>query len=693
VLAIFDDNEQNIWAGMQTGLLRLSRAAMTTFPLPDTANADFGTLYADPDGSLWVASTHLYRIDAKRERSELVPAPAPGIRVRTVFRDRAGALWIGTEGDGVFRTQNGRQVQFTRRTGLVNDFVRAFLEGRDGSVWIGTDEGVSRWHDGLLTNYLPAQGLAYFSIRTIAEDRLGDIWIGTERGASHWHKGAFVQDAVTERLRLEKIWAIHEDRDGGLWFGTRGAGLFRWRNGKLTEFGTAEGLAAPSIYQILEDQRGTFWMSGPNAILAVSRDDLDRLAEHRGFHPAVTLYGLSDGVEATQIYGGVGPAGCLTSSGEVWFPSNRGPVRITPMETHLETLPKVLIEQALMDGRMTPVTGHVTAPPGEGKLQIVYAAIRLRSQERIRFRYMLENYDHEWTEAQRRREAFYNLPPGKYRFRVQAFEMNMPESVSEASLEIEWLPHFYRTPWFLAASAGLLLTLALAAYRIRLRQVHSRFRAVLEERNRVAREMHDTVIQGCASVSALLEAVSIGTEESGSKRELLDCARTQVRVTVDEARRAVWNLRQSGAAMPEIGPLLDQMAQQASHASHVPVRFEASGKPVLLDPAVEHDILMVAREAVYNAVQHAGPTEVRIQVHFEQNSIRLRVVDDGCGFNPQGTELAAGEHFGLVGMRERTARLGGHFDIRSAPGTGTELLVEVPVRSAVAEKLGIDLES
>ncbi len=186
---------------MQTGLLRLSRAAMSTFPLPDTANADFGTVYADPDGSLWVAGTHLYRINAKRDRSELMPPPAPGIRVRSVLRDRSGALWIGTEGDGVFRSQNGRRVQYTRRTGLVNDFVRAFFESRDGSVWIGTDEGITRWHDGALTNYLPAQGLAYFSVRTIAEDRAGDVWIGTERGVSHWRNGAFVQDAVTAQLR------------------------------------------------------------------------------------------------------------------------------------------------------------------------------------------------------------------------------------------------------------------------------------------------------------------------------------------------------------------------------------------------------------------------------------------------------------------------------------------------------------
>jgi len=694
VLGLFQDNEQNIWAGMQTGLLRLSRAAINTFPLPDTANADFGTIYADPDGSLWVASTHLYRINARRDNLQLVPAPAAGIRVRCVLRDRSGALWIGTEGDGVFRSENGHQVQITKRNGLVNDFIRAFLESRDGSIWIGADEGVSRWHNGVLTNYLEPQGLAYFSVRTLAETRAGDVWIGTERGVSHWRDGHFVEDEVTARLRAEKIWAIHEDRDGGLWFGTRGAGLFRWRDGKLTAYSAAQGLAGNSLYQILEDAQGAFWMSGPNGISAVSRRDLDALADHPGFHPSVTLYGLSDGLEATQIYGGVAPAGCVTANGEVWFPSNRGPVRIAPLDARPESLPKVVIEQMLVDGRETPISGRLVVPPGEGKLQIGYSAVRLRSQERIRFRYMLENFDSGWTEALQRRVAFYtNLPPGEYRFRVQAFEMSTPESVTEAALAIEWRRHFYRMPWFFAVCALAVVGGVFAAYRLRLRQVHARFRAVLDERNRVAREMHDTVIQGCASVSALLEAVAAVGDNSAAGRELLDCARTQVRATVDEARRAIWNLRQHASAPAEIRLLLDQMTQQASQASRLPVRFESSGNPGLLDPAVEHDILMVAREAVYNAVQHAQPSEVRIQVCFDDDKIRMRVADDGCGFDPQRALAAEGPHFGLVGMRERTERIGGRFEIRSTPGEGTELLVEVPVRSAAAEKLGMSLQS
>jgi signal transduction histidine kinase/ligand-binding sensor domain-containing protein len=687
VLALFEDNERNIWAGMQTGLLRLSRTAMSTFPLPDAANADFGTVYSDRDGSLWVAGTHLYRINANRDKAEPIASPMTGVRVRSVLRDRAGTWWVGTEGAGVFHTSAGGRVQFAKRNGLVNDFIRAFLEGRDGSIWIATDEGISRWKDGALTNYRESDGLAYFSVRALIEDRRGDIWIGTERGVSHWSGGSFLKDPVTEGLKAEKVWTIREDQDGGLWFGTRGAGLFRWNTGKLSQLSTAHGLASNSVYQLLEDGRGTFWMSGPNGISAVARQDLNQAADHPGFHPAVTLYGLSDGVETTQIHGGVQPAGCLTPGGEIWFPSNRGPVRIIASQARPESLPKVVIEGVLVDGREAPVSLRLIVPPGEGKLQIGYSAVRLRSQERLRFRYMLEGFDKEWTEALRRRVAFYtNLPPGEYGFRVQAFDMNMPESVTEASLAIEWRPHLYRTAWFLILCGVSIVAAALGAYRLRLRQVHARFHAVLEERNRVAREMHDTVIQGCASVSAVLEAVaSIQPEGSESRRDLLDCARAQVRATVDEARRAVWNLRQDATRSREIGPLIDQIARQVGHASHVPIRFATTGQAVTLDPAVEHDLLMVAREAVSNAVRHAQPREVRLQLDFESDRVRMQVHDDGCGFDPREALSASGEHFGLVGMRERVQRLGGRFDVTSAPGKGTDLLAEVPVH------LGMDL--
>jgi len=345
-----------------------------------------------------------------------------------------------------------------------------------------------------------------------------------------------------------------------------------------------------------------------------------------------------------------------------------------------------VIERALVDGLDEPISGRLVVPPGEGKLQIDYSAIRLRSQERIRFRYKLEGIDREWTDAISTRAAYYtSLPPGQYRFRVQAFEMNMPEKVTEASLPIEWRPHLYRTGWFLGACAIVLLFSVFLGYRLRLRQVHERFEGVLEERNRIAREMHDTVIQGCVSASALLEAiVSMEPESRGPHRELLDSARNQIRITVDEARQAVWNLRQKGTSSPEITQLLGNMAQQVSRASRVPVRFETSGNPPALDRTVEYVLLMVAREAVSNAVHHGQPKEVCVRVSFDGDTMRMQVTDNGRGF--QVAEVLGNQesHFGLLGMRERIEHLGGHFEIESAPGEGTKLCVDLPVHPAIS---------
>ena len=218
-------------------------------------------------------------------------------------------------------------VHYSTDEGLVNNFVRAFLQGRDGSVWIATDEGVSRWRHEGITNYQMRDGLAYFSTRSMLEDRRGDIWIGTDRGVSRLHGDAFETDGATEALKSEKVWAIHEDSDGGLWFGTRTGGLYRWRSGAMTRYTVADGLASNGIYELLEDGKNNFWISGPNGISTVSRRELDAMADHPSRPAAVTLYGVSDGLETIQMCGGEKPAGVLTTQGEVWFPSSKGPVR------------------------------------------------------------------------------------------------------------------------------------------------------------------------------------------------------------------------------------------------------------------------------------------------------------------------------------------------------------------------------
>ena len=334
----------------------------------------------------------------------------------------------------------------------------------------------------------------------------------------------------------------------------------------------------------------------------------------------------------------------------------------------------------LADGLQIPVTSGISLGPDNAKLEVHYGVVLLRSQERIRFRYRLDGFDKTWSEATPARVAYYtNLPPGQYHFRVAAFEMSNPDRIASASLEIAQKPHFYRTWWFLACSMLLLGASVWGAYQFRLGQLHARFQAVLSERNRLAREMHDTLIQGCASVSALLEAhSSVAPRPAQTNADLLDCARTQLRSTIEEARQAVRGLRSISESTTDISLLLGKMTEQFSHEFAVPVEYHRSGKPFVLDQSTVHEVLMVAREALYNSVRHAQPKRVQLSVCFEEDICRIRVRDDGSGFDPAMLSSLPDNHYGLIGIKERVERIAGTLTLRSQIGAGTDLSIEVP---------------
>jgi len=675
VLSSFEDTERNIWVGTQAGLLRLSRTAVSTFSLPDAADPDFGTIYEDRDGALWLAGTHLYRFSGTDALLHRFPEPLAGVRVRNVFRDRSGVLWIGTEGHGVFRLVRGRPEPIPN----TQAYIRAFAEGLDGSIWIGSDGDYCRWRP---------EGTTYYelheSVRALLVDRNGDLWVGKDRGLSRVHAGQRVEDALTQRLSGEKVWAIHEDPEGGLWFGTRGGGLFRSKAGKLAVYTTARGLASNSIYQILEDRQGRLWMSGPNGISSVSRHDLELAGEDPSYRPAVKLYGTSDGLETTQMYGGVQPAGCITAKGEIWFPGSKGPVRIGPDPGGPASPPFASIYRVVADGRDAATQGTVNLAPGDGKLEIHYGAIRLRSQERVRFRYRLEGFDPDWTETPGRRVASYtNIPPGHYSFRVLAFDMSSPRDTSEASLAIDWQPHYYQAHWFFVLCAAILGAAVWGVHKLRMRQAHERFAGVLEERSRLAREMHDTVIQGCTSASVLLEAsLSVRNSTPEMRQELLENARDLVRSTIEESRRAVWNLRETPPAPGGVAAHLAEVARQIGSQAGIPITCESTGAPVVVDQEREHHLLLVVREALNNAVRHGHPRSIRVEFRSGRRSLSIAIVDDGCGFDPAALGDGASGHYGLVGMRERIEYLDGSLDVKSSPGHGTRIAITVPVKSA-----------
>jgi ligand-binding sensor domain-containing protein/signal transduction histidine kinase len=698
VLTLFEDDQRQIWIGTQAGLVRLNRTPVSVVALPEGGDPDFETISGDALGDVWVAAQSLYLIREGVAKS-VTYGGLTNVKVRNVYRARDGALWIGTDGSGAYRVPqdaNGGQPirHYTAPSELTNNFIRGFLESRDEAMWIATDEGVSRIDAEGAKKFTEANGLVFFSTRSLLQDKVGSIWIGTDHGLSRVKDGQFLQDVATAALVQEKVWSILEDRRGALWFGTRDHGLYRYRDGAMQRFGVEQGLPSNSVYQVLQDRTGRFWVTGPNTIASVAEQEMDRVQSVVG-PMSVQTYSMPFRADGAQMYGGRQPAGYLAADDSVWFPTSRGAAHILSVAAKTEPPPRAAVDEVVEDGRSVLPDGRLKVPSNVVRLSFSFTAISLRPQGGVRFRYKLDGFDANWNDAGMSREATYtNLLAGQYKFRVQAFNMANPESVSEADLKLVKAQVFYETPWFYALCGVVVLVIAWILYQMRVREMRTRFAAVLEERSRMAREMHDTVIQGCTGISALLEAMAsrAGADAAGSDG-LLEYARVQARTTIDEARQAVWTLRHEREKDVDLVAALKVVAAQMAAdlkvgefetgEIHTVIVFEHDAAQMEVGASVAHEILMMVREAVYNSVQHSRSGRVEMELRVQNDDLLICVADKGCGFAMDGESVAAEGHYGIVGMRERVQRLGGQMELSSAPGDGTRVQLRLRMHGSV----------
>jgi signal transduction histidine kinase len=381
------------------------------------------------------------------------------------------------------------------------------------------------------------------------------------------------------------------------------------------------------------------------------------------------------------MYGGRQAAGYVASDGSVWFATSRGAAHVVSFGAPASQL-SLHIESVAADMQQLPVRSPLHLNADLSRLNFSFTPLLLSSQQGLRFRYLMQGFDQGWSPATATRSATYtNLPAGRYRFRVQVLDLADPSASAEAEITLIKSPHIYQRWWFLGLLLLCVAGLIWSSHRFRLRQVRARFRAVLDERNRLAREMHDTVIQGCASTSALLEALaSVQPETQSTAHELLSYARTQIRTTIDEARDAVWDLRHNHRSRIDLAEGLHSVAQQAERAFHVKVRCDLSRNLEPVPASAGHELLMVVREVLANAGLHAQAHEVQVRASVSSSALQIEIVDDGVGFD---TEKAAGPnqgHFGLTGIRERMVHLGGAVKVHSVHGSGTQVAIALPLK-------------
>jgi signal transduction histidine kinase len=321
---------------------------------------------------------------------------------------------------------------------------------------------------------------------------------------------------------------------------------------------------------------------------------------------------------------------------------------------------------------------EATIPPGHTKYGFEYAALSYVSPSRVRYRYILEGFDKQWTQAGSRRTAYYtNLPPRHYRFRVQA--ANEDGIWNETGAEVAFIikPRFYRTLWFSGLATLLLVAIIFAIYRMRVRAIRSQFDAILAERTRIAREIHDTLAQGFVGVSVQLELTAhlLAQSRLDEASQQVDRTRNLVREGLADARRSIWDLRATGTQSTLPTRLTNLLEQSVT--GHLKTEINIGGIYRALPAALENEVVRIAQEAVANAIRHSGASRVWLDLRYHPNEVALKVCDNGCGFQATDPTLPAKGHFGLQGMRERADQIGGRLNVESSPENGTTVTLKV----------------
>ncbi len=683
VISLSEDSERNLWIGTEShGLTIVRDPKFVTYTTRDGLTGDaVRCVFQSSGGSLWIGTNagltqwqngHFTRWTAKEGLLSNV--------ILSLNEDAGGSLLIGTP-DGLNRMKEGKFTAVTSADGLADDFIRSIFRDSDNTLWLGSRRGLSHQQgDGKIVTYTQRNGLGSDLVGSILRDRRNDLWIGTLGGLTQYSNGRFRNFTTRDGLSSNIITALFEDGSGDLWIGTQDGGLNLRRGSRFLHF--PKTIRLPRVIDgIAEDGRGELWLSSSSGIVRVNPQELKKAAESHSGRATVVWYGTSDGLQINECSAGGHPSIWKAQDGTLWFATLKGVAALSPRAGELNhVLPPVAIEAVAIDSRTFAPDSVKTITPGHSRFAFEYAGISFAAPEKVVYRYRLEGFDKDWIDAGTRRTAFYtNIPPGAYSFRVTARNNDGFWNSTGASLAFQLEPHFYQTIWFdLLAIVGTGL-LGYLIYRWRVADVQSKFDAVLGERNRIAREIHDTLAQGFIGVSVQLELVSrLLASSAEAARGPLDQARLLVRESISEARQSIWQLRSQASGNGDLASRLSNAATLAIGARPVKLTLEVHGTYRPLQARTEDELLRIGQEAVSNALRHAEPTQIQISMTFARK-LRLVIADDGRGFTPGEFSGGPDGHFGLKGMRERASQIGGRLILNSQEGKGTKVIVEAPL--------------
>jgi signal transduction histidine kinase/ligand-binding sensor domain-containing protein len=726
VRVVCEDNEGNLWVGMEGGgLARLRRPLFTVYGLAPGLSWEWITTVSEgPDGEVWVGTDGygLNRLGEDMIRPAGDEPVVTPLHVMTALADRQGQVWLGTRQGGLFRWKGGVATRFAGFP-TNSSFVRSLFQDSRQALWVGrrnTDRLV-RIQNGNVSDLELPRSAGPVDVRVMAEDAGGALWFGTDgSGLFRWQDGQFTRFSRENGLGSDLIWALQPESTGALWIGTYGGGLTRLKDGKAVTCTTRQGLVDDVICYIADDGRGQYWLSSHQGVFRVNKNELNQFADGTVRTVHCVSYGKQDGLPTLECRGGYQPAGCRGGDGRLWFPTVGGVVVVDPSDarsTH-SVAPPVYLEEVFVDGQLfesgswrkaaptrpdSPETRafpaqprrpqpSVAFPAGSRRFEFHYAGVSLSAPEGLRFRHKLEGVDAEWVETGSRRDASYTrLAHGNYTFRVQTCNREGIWGQPGESVTFRVLPFFWQTWWFLGL---FLLTFGGAvawAVGLALRRRHQRHLALVHrlhaaerERTRIARDIHDDLGSSLTEIG-LLGALAV--RESTPPAEAREQVARMMGRAEELARKldeTVWAVNPKNDSLRHLATYLCNFAKEFLEPTPIRCRLDvAPDLPgIALTAEVRHNVFLVAKEALNNAIRHSGAKEIGLRLAVSDGVFTLEVADNGRGFDPEANRETGD---GLRNMAERMQEVGGQIEVTSAAAQGTTVALRLPIR---ADKAG-----
>jgi signal transduction histidine kinase/ligand-binding sensor domain-containing protein len=691
---IMEDREGNIWVATQQGVDRFRDIKVPTFSAHEGLSADqVNAVVASRDGSIWISNFHALDIMRGKTVSSFRGGQnLPGEQVTSLFEDRLGRMWIGID-QRLTRFDHGEFRPVRSAEGTETGPIAAIMDDPAGNLWVISQKGpngsVLRIVGDVVQQEIPFEQLPIAKAGAIASDVHNGVWLPMVNGdIAHWHDGQADIIALHRASHTGFVIGIISTPDGAVYTNST-LGVVGIRGGRWQTLDASNGLPCKSVRTMLWDEK-QLWLYADCGLLSVTHAQLEKWWRDPKAKVEVRTFDSFDGVQpaASSWY----PKSSRSPDGRLWFANASVLQMMDPAHIGQNRLaPLVQIEKVVADRVTFPGAGGLRLLPLTQNVEVDYTASSYAIPQRVRFRYKLEGYDKEWQEAGNRRQAFYtSLPPGQYRFRVIACNNDGVWNTVGALLPLEVMPAFYQTGWFVALCVVAIVGIMWLLYLARIRQVTAHIRMRLEarvkEREQIARDLHDTLLQGVQGLLYQFQAAAERLSRTEPVRVVMEEALERADSLIAQGRERVTGLRGGSAPGASLEEALLAVATDLAKGSGRILHSSVQGTPRPVHPIAREELLRIGSEALINAFTHGMAADIEIEVVYHQTSLLLRIRDNGRGFDVDAWSAGQrGGHFGLLGMEERAQRLNARAQIWSRTGAGTEVSVRVDAGTAYVQ--------